>query len=63
MWSAAKRYALAREKELYRRLGREYDVKTCMKRTVKDNNKLVALTSRLYLIHPMLFYCILRLKK
>lgn len=63
MWSMAKNYSLGGERELLKRLGQEYDVKACMKRTAKDNNKLVALASRLYLIHPMLFYHIVRLKK
>ena len=34
----------------------EYDVKTCMKRTAKDSNKLVKIASWCYLIHPSLFY-------
>lgn len=63
MWSVAKEYAVAQEKHLIERLGKEYDVRTCMKRTAKDNNMLVALASWLYLIHPMLFYYIVRLKK
>ena len=63
IWSAAKRYALGGEKALLKRLGDEYDVKTCMKRTAKDRNKLVALASWFYLIHPSLFYYIVRLKK
>ena len=63
MWSVAKGYALGGEKALLNRLGKEYDVKSCMKRTARDNNKLVALASWLYLIHPMLFYHVVRLKK
>ena len=63
IWSAAKRYSLGGERDLLRRLGETYDVKTCMKRTVRDSNKLVALASRCYLIHPSLFYHIVRLKK
>lgn len=63
MWAMAKNYASSGEKGLLKRLGNEYDVKTCMKRTARDNNKLVALASRLYLIHPMLFYYVVRLKK
>lgn len=63
MWSVVKEYAVAQEKDLIERLGREYDVRSCMKRTARDNNKLVALASCLYLIHPMLFYYIVRLKK
>lgn len=63
MWSAAKRYALGGERALLKRLGKEYDVKSCMKRTAKDSNKLVALASWCYLVHPSLFYFVVRLKK
>lgn len=63
IWSKAKRYAIGGCKDLLQKLRREYDVKMCMKRTAKDSNKLVALASRLYLIHPMLFYHVVRLKK
>lgn len=63
MWSMAKNYCLAGEKELFKRLIHKYDVKTCMKRTAKDKSKLVALASWMFLIHPMLFYYIVRLKK
>ncbi len=63
MWAMAKNYSLGGEKELLKRLGREYDVKSCMKRTVRDSNKLVALASLCYLIHPTLFYHVIRLKK
>lgn len=47
----------------FRKHEKEYDVKTCMKRTARDSNKLVALASRLYLVHPMLFYHVVRLKR
>lgn len=63
IWSMAKNYSLCGERSLLMRLGKEYDVITCMKRTVKDSNKMVALASCLYLIHPLLFYYIIRLKK
>lgn len=63
IWSSAKRYALGGERALLKRLGKEYDVKTCMKRTARDSNKLVALASWCYLIHPSLFYYVVRLKK
>ncbi len=63
MWSVAKGYALGGEKALLKRLGEEYNVKTCMKRTAKDGNKMVAIASWCYLIHPSLFYHIVRLKK
>lgn len=63
MWSVAKNYAICGEKAFLKRLGKEYDVKNCMKRTAKDGNKLVALASLCYLFHPSLFYHIVRLKK
>ena len=63
IWAMAKNYSLGGAKDAFCRLGREYDVKACMKRTAKDDNKLVALASRLYLIHPILYYHIVRLKK
>ena len=63
MWAMAKNYALGGAKDAFERLGKEYDVKACMRRTSKDSNKLVALASRCYLIHPNLFYFALRLKK
>jgi len=62
IWANAKNYAIGGSKEAFRRLGREYDVKSCMKRTLKDADKLVALASALYLVHPMLFYYAIRLK-
>ena len=63
MWGTAKNYALGGAKDAFKRLGREYDVKACMKRTARDNNKLVALASWCYLVHPSLFYHVIRLKK
>lgn len=63
IWSKAKRYAVGGRKDLLRKLQEHYDVKGYMKRTAKDPNKLVALSSRMYLVHPMLFFYIVRLKK
>ena len=63
MWSVAKGYAVGGEKALLKRLGKEYDVKSCMRRTAKDSDMMVVIASWLYLIHPMLFYHIVRLKK
>ena len=56
MWATAKTFAVARDKELFERLVAEFDVKSCMKRTAKDSNKLVKIASLLYLINPNLFY-------
>ena len=63
MWSVSKNIALCGDKALYKQLRQSYDVKSCMKRTTKDQNRLVSLASRLYLIHPMLFFYAVRLKK
>ncbi len=56
MWALAKSYSASKRKDLFIRLITEYDVKTCMQRTAKDNSNLVKIASKLYLIHPMLFY-------
>ena len=63
MWAMAKNYSLGGAKEAFDRLGREYDVRACMRRTAKDRDKLVALASWCYLIYPPLFYYVVRLKK
>ena len=63
MWSVAKTFALSRDKDLFKRMIKEFDVRSCMKRTAKDNSKIVALASKLYLIRPMFFYHIVKLKK
>lgn len=63
MWAVAKTFAVSGDKELYAHLRKEYDVRTCMKRTSRDNSKIVAITSILYRIHPMLFYSVVGLKK
>lgn len=63
MWAVAKNIALSKDKAVYSWLRKEYDVKKCMKRTAKDSNKLVVIASWCYLIHPMLFYFVVRLKK
>ena len=63
MWAVAKTFVVSRDKELFSRLQKEYDVRTCMKRTAKDRNKLVALSSRFYLLSPKLFYFVVGLKK
>lgn len=52
----AKRYAMAGAWDLLERLGREYDMKACMRVTAKDRNPEAALASVLYLLSPRLFY-------
>lgn len=63
LWGMAQRAARSSDKEQFELLRSNYDVKACMKRTAKDSNKLVAISSVCYLIHPALFYKIVRLKK
>lgn len=63
MWAVAKTFAVSGDKDLYERLIKEFDVKTCMKRTRKDKNKIVALASDFYLIHPSLYFKVVGLKR
>ena len=63
MWAVAKTFAVSGDKDLFYKLDNEFPVKTCMKRTSKDSNILVAFSSFLYLINPFLFYITVRLKK
>lgn len=63
MWAVAKTFAVSGAKELFERLGHEYDVKMCMKRTSKDSNKIVSLASVAYCVAPNLFFYMVRLKK
>ncbi len=62
MWAVAKTFATTKNKESFERLCNEYDVRTYMKRTAKDSNKLVMIASWCYLIHPLLFYKVIGLK-
>lgn len=63
MWGVAKTFVWSKDRELFDRLQKEYDVKACMKRTAKDHSALVRIASWLYLIHPMLFYYAVGLKR
>lgn len=63
MWAVAKTFAVNRDKELYRRLCKEYPVRKCMVRTAQDTSRLVAFASYSFLLHPFLFYTLVRLKK
>ena len=62
MWAVAKTFAVSKNTEQFSRLMKEYDVKTCMKRTAKDSSKLVAIASWCYLINPWLFFRLIGLK-
>lgn len=63
MWAVAKTFAVSKNKELFKRLKKEYDVRSCMRVTSKDKNKLVKIASRMYLVNPNLFYTLVGLKK
>lgn len=63
MWAVAKTFAVSKDIKLFKRLQHEYDVKSCMKVTAKDSNKLVKIASVLYLINPYLYYKSVGLKK
>lgn len=56
VWTAAKAFSLSRDRQLFNRLKKEYDVRACMKVTAHDRKKLVRFSSYLYLINPGLFY-------
>lgn len=62
MWAVAKTFATTKNKEAFQRLTKEFDVRKCMKRTAKDNSKLVMIASWCYLIHPSLFYKLIGMK-
>lgn len=63
MWAVAKTFAVKGNKKIFKRLSKEYDVRSCMKITQKDSNIIVCLASKLYLISPVLFYKVVKLKK
>ena len=63
MWAVAKTFAVTGEKDLYNRLHKEYNVRKCMNRTMRDSNKMVAIASVVHQIHPILFYKLVTLKK
>jgi len=63
MWGLAKSYSISKNKGLFLRLSTEYDLKAYMKRTIRDKNVLVSVASALYVIHPILFYAVVGLKK
>jgi len=60
MWTLLKDAAASKNKEIFKKLGKSYDVKKCMRNTKRRFGKLVSLAARLYLIHPMLFYNLIR---
>lgn len=63
-WTVAKTFAISNDADLYKKFIKEYDVKAGMKRMTKDTNKLVCLSSLLYLVNPWLYFkCISILKK
>lgn len=59
VWTVAKTFATGRQKKLYKRFIKEYDVKKHMKRMLGDKSKIVVIGSFLYLIHQDIFYLVL----
>lgn len=62
MWAVAKTFAVSKNKDFFFRLQQEYDVRSCMKVTAKDKNKLVKLASQMYLVNPNLFFSLVGIK-
>lgn len=63
MWAVAKTFAVGKNKELFDRLRKEYDVRQCMKVLTRDSNKLVALSALVYLGSPNVYYKMLSFRK
>lgn len=63
MWAVAKTIAVSKNMKLFKRLQKEYDVKSCMRVTSKDKNKLVKIASIIYLASPNLFFKVVQIKK
>jgi glycosyltransferase involved in cell wall biosynthesis len=61
MWTTLKNCATRGEREMYDRIGVEYDAKESMKRMKKDHSYYVAVTAGMYLIAPGMMYHALRL--
>ncbi len=56
MWAIAKTFAVHNGKPEFRRLIRQYDVRSCMRRMLHDSNKKVCIMAWLYLVNPRLFF-------
>lgn len=61
MWAVCKAFAISSEKELYKKLINQYNVKKCMVVTSKDRRIAVRIASRIFLINPMLFYYLIKI--
>lgn len=61
VWAVAKKFAVAKNRTAFDNLRRDFDVEACMRKTAHNPNKWVAVSSRLYLLHPSLFYVLLGL--
>lgn len=60
MWTLLKDSSVFKDREIFKKLRKTYDVKRCMRNTTKKFGKLVSLAAYLYLIHPMMFYYLIR---
>ena len=59
VWTVAKTFAVGKQKQLYNKFVKEYNVRKHMRRMLKDKQKSVVIGSILYLINPHLFYFVL----
>lgn len=55
-WTVAKTFAVSNDAKLFKRFIDEYNVKTEMRRMTRDENKLVCLSSILFLVNPWLYF-------
>lgn len=61
MWGIMKGASSSKDRKLFRKIKETYDVKDCMRRLKKDRQRLVRIVAKLYLIHPSIFYFLVRL--
>lgn len=61
MWTTLKNCATHGEREMYDRIGAEYEARASMKQMKRNHSFYVALTARMYLIAPGLMYHALRM--
>lgn len=61
IWSVGKNYAQAGNRQLFNKWQDFYDVKKAMRKLVANSNGLLQLSARIYLLHPNLYYILIRL--
>lgn len=60
MWAVCKSFSISGDLPLFKKLLAQYNVRECMKITIKDKNMLVRVASWLFIINPMLYYYAIR---